>query len=336
MCCLAFDVGGANLKAADGRGFACNVPFELWRNPHGLADALDQLLRDCPVADKLAVTMTGELADCFSTKSEGVWAILDAVERVAPPRPVVVYLSDGRLVNTATARPLPLLAAASNWHALASFAGRYVPSGAGIVIDIGSTTMDVIPLIDSKPATIVHTDPERLLSSELVYTGVARSPVCALVKSLPWRGRHCPVAQEVFATTLDVYVTLGQTAEDPNNFQTADGGPSTIDAARNRLARAICCDRTMFSPEDAMRASEAVRSAQLDLLECHLKQVLLRQPQPVHTVILSGSGEFLARDLLKRIDFHLELISMTEQLGLAVSQCAPAHALAVLAAENNT
>ena len=37
---LALDIGGANLKAADGEGFAVSQPFPLWENPEQLVDAL--------------------------------------------------------------------------------------------------------------------------------------------------------------------------------------------------------------------------------------------------------------------------------------------------------
>ena len=83
MTCLGLDIGGANLKAADGRGWAKSVSFPLWRDPHGLAGALDALVQNAPVSERLAVTMTGELCDCFSSKIEGVRHILAAVDQLA-------------------------------------------------------------------------------------------------------------------------------------------------------------------------------------------------------------------------------------------------------------
>ena len=71
MTVLAFDVGGANLKVADGLGFSVTVPFPLWRTPEQLTGALRQLVQQAPLADRFVATMTGELADCYETKSQG-------------------------------------------------------------------------------------------------------------------------------------------------------------------------------------------------------------------------------------------------------------------------
>ena len=260
---MALDIGGANLKAADGEQFAAIQPFPLWQNPQQLADALRGLIALVPRVDHIAVTMTGELADCFVTKAEGVKFILDAVSAAADGRHLRVYMTNGLLVAPRIALRQPLLAAASNWHALARFAGRYAPQGTGLVIDVGSTTTDIIPLIDGAPVAMGHTDPKRMLSGELVYTGVERSPLCAVVNALPWRGRKCPIAHELFATTWDVYLMLGDLPEEPSRGNTADRRAATKDTAWDRLARSICADREMFSLADAQAAAEGAAAAQL-------------------------------------------------------------------------
>src|SRR5262245_8217240 len=130
---LALDIGGANLKAAHSSGPARSRPFALWKTPAALPDALRDMLRDWPPYDLLAVTMTGELCDCFATKREGVLAILDAVSAVVGSTPVRVWLTDGRLVDLAAVRAAPRLAAAANWLALATFAGRLAPRGPALV-----------------------------------------------------------------------------------------------------------------------------------------------------------------------------------------------------------
>ncbi|HEY1785407.1 MAG TPA: hydantoinase/oxoprolinase family protein, partial [Pirellulales bacterium] len=205
--------------------------------------------------------------------------------------------------------------------------------GPALLVDIGSTTTDIIPLLDGTPRTTGATDPERLASGELVYTGVERSPICALVREAAWQGKTCPVAQEVFATTLDAYLILGEVVEDAHNTQTADRRPATRAAARDRLARMVCGDRTMFDEDDARAMSASVAVAQLQLITDALAKVIFRLPAAPNTVIISGRGEFIARRAVQNMQIQAAVVSLSSQLGPELSKCATAHALAVLAKE---
>ena len=200
-------------------------------------------------------------------------------------------------------------------------------------IDLGSTTCDIIPLVDGVPAATGQTDPDRLLSGELVYTGVERSPICAILKTVSWRGHTCPVAQEVFATALDAYLMLGELPEMPTDLHTADRRPATRAAARDRLARMICADRSMFDEDDARAMSAAVVVAQMQQITEAIGKVVSRLPGPPGTVIISGRGEFLLRRAIQSLQLPAAVVSLTSQLGADISRCATAHALAVLAKE---
>jgi probable H4MPT-linked C1 transfer pathway protein len=330
---LALDIGGANIKAADGQGYAASYPFALWRQSATLAHELRMIISEAPPCDRLAITMTGELADCFATKAEGVKHILTAVAAGSDNRHTRVYLSDGRLVTPQVAMTLPQLASASNWHALARFAGRFFERGVALLIDIGSTTTDLVPLVDGQVLARGTTDTTRLLADELLYTGVVRSPVCAVTQRVPYRGQDCPVAQELFATMLDVYIVLGQMEERPADHHTADGKPATKAAARTRLGRMVAADSEEFNHRDAVALAEAVANAQLDNIVATVRRQLTRLPQPPQAYILSGEGEFLARMGLEDLPSVSTVFSLSDRFGDAVSRAAPAHALAVLAAE---
>jgi hypothetical protein len=331
---LALDIGGANLKLADGCGFAASHPFALWKDKDRLAWELRSAIAGSPPHDHLVVTMTGELADCFDSKVEGVQFILQAVHEAADGRHTRVYLVNGTMVSPNVAVARPLLAASANWHALACFCGRYVPHGAAWLIDIGSTTVDLIPLLNGRPEGMGETDTDRLLAGQLVYTGVERSPVCALVRTLPYRGHDCPVAQELFATTRDVYLLLGDLPESPGDRHTADHRPATRHAATHRMARMLSANELQFGLEDAVACARHVAQEQLAMLVRAARRVLERSPSLPATAILSGHGEFLARRLLTALAWQGDVISLVEKLGPIVSRCAPAHALAVLAKES--
>ncbi len=327
---LGLDIGGANIKAADAREYAQSTPFALWKEPRNLAAMLQRVMQAAPEQDALAVTMTGELADCFTTKAEGVDHILRAVREAAPDSPMKIYGIQRGWLSWAEALDDPWQVAAGNWHALARFAARYADPA--LLIDIGSTTTDIIPIESGQPSTEGQHDTARLLAGELVYTGVARSPLCAVVSTVPWRGQTCPVAQEFFATMRDVYLTLETLPEDEQDRNTADGRPATIVAARDRLARSICADRSIFSNEDAVSMAHAARDAQIAQLRRSIQQVYQNRNFPA-AVIASGEGAFLVPSVLTVLDWSPQVISLKDQLGPTISRCATAYALAVLAEE---
>ena len=330
---LALDIGGANLKVADGLGHAESFPFELWREPDHLTQELRTLIAQAPNCDHLAVTMTGELADCFETKAAGVTFILDALHRAADGRHTRVYLSDGSLVTPQVAKSRPASVAAANWHVLARFATRFTNRQPSLLIDVGSTTCDVVPLLDGEPATNHRSDTARLLHGELLYAGVERTPVCALVAELPYRGHACPVAREFFATTRDVYTLLGRLPEQPMNHATADGRATTKVASRARLARMICADSEDFNHRDAVVAAEAVANALTQAILNSVQQVTTEYAFEPALVMLSGHGAFAAKAALDGAGRPWKQLNLVGVIGAAASRCAPAHALAVIARE---
>lgn len=332
---LGLDIGGANLKAATPDRRAVSVPFALYKHPDQLSARLAAILAHFPDATEFAVTMTGELCDCFATKREGVKHILKAVRSVARSYDVRVWGTDGRFRTCPEAEAEYMTVAAANWHALATYCGSWVAEGVGILLDIGSTTTDVVGIADGLPSFEAATDPKRLLSEELVYTGVRRTPLCAL---LP-RGGY---AAELFATTLDAYLLLGHIAEDPADSDTADGRPATKDFAHARISRMLGGDPVITSAAETLN----VAGVAADQQRRHLEAVVVRRFAPTHrerkagramrnrVAIVSGSGEFLALSFLNRLDLLLtDTISLADRLGPDVAACAPAFAVAVLAQE---
>ena len=332
---VGLDIGGANLKAADCAGLAVTRPFAIWKTPERLSTEVERLLGSFAKPEAIALTMTAELADCFRTKREGVEAVLDAVERAAGSIPVLVWQTTGRFVAPREAREAPLLTAAANWYALATFAGRLASRGPSLLIDVGTTTTDLIPLADGVPIPVGHTDSERLQSGELVYTGIRRTPLCALVPSVLFRSHDCPLAAELFATTLDVYLALGMVPEDPADTETANGRPATIAAAHDRLARSICCDATEFSADDMRVMAQSAAAAQRRQIARGILAVIASQQAVPSRLLISGSGSFLAEQTVAEIPAlaAAEQIRLADEFGPAIAEAACAFALARLAAE---
>ncbi|MCS6850113.1 MAG: hypothetical protein NZ700_02960 [Gemmataceae bacterium] len=324
---VGLDVGGANVKAAHVGGSAATLPFPLWKDPAGLTSRLRALLDKLPTSDLLAVTMTGELCDCFQSKREGVACILDAVEGAAQGRPVWVWQTTGHFVDPTTARVEVTPTASSNWHALASWAGRLAPRGTALLVDMGSTTTDVIPLTDGQPSSRGRTDWQRLKHRELVYVGARRTPLCALMAG---RG-----AAEVFATTRDVGLLLGLEPEDGADRDTADGRPATRPAAHARLARMLCADVESMSRQQAKALARHLFRRVARRVAGALDQVAQNLSPLPETLIVAGSGERWVMEALRwTAAFRpARTIRLAELLGRDISAAACAFALAVLACE---
>jgi hypothetical protein len=285
--------------------------------------------------DVLAVTMTAELADCFKTKAEGVAAIIAAVSDVAGATPVLVWQTSGNFARPEVAVSRPALASAANWHALATWAGRLAPLRKALLFDLGSTTADIIPLKDGRPMARGTTDLERLRNDELVYTGFRRTPLCAVARHVPLHGRPCPVAAELFATMLDVYLLLGLVPEDAADKLTADGCPATIACAHDRLVRVLCCDREEINRVEARTIAAHFASEQQKQLSAAITEVVSRDADALETVIIAGSGELLAGKILAEHPHArgAKTVRLSESLSVELAEAACAYAVAVLATE---
>ena len=298
-----------------------------------MTDALRALAERFEPWDRLAVTMTGELCDCFETKAAGVAHILGACETLAadrPGRPLWVWQTAGEFVDPATARDCWQLTAAANWHATATFVGRCVPAGPALLIDVGSTTTDLIPIEDGLPVPRGRTDLERLTRRELVYRGVGRTDV-AFAGDVDVLGEPVLLPIERFATTRDAFLALGEAPERPADRDTADGRPAVRAAALGRLARAVCCDRSELEDEELLDAARQIVDRLIDDIAGAIPYVVGRPPA---AVVYAGSGAFLADRL------HAEpLLAPADRLMLAdllsprISESAAAHAVARLCAE---
>ena len=354
MLVLGLDIGGANIKAATADGDCASVAFAIWKNKAGLLQELKRL----PFAagtqpDLVALTMTAELADCFESKAEGIEFIVTTVAMAFPDSVVRVWMTSGEFSEPHDAIELPQLVAAANWHALATWAGRAVPVGPALLIDVGSTTTDVIPLLNGIPCPQGFTDLQRLAYSELVYTGVRRTPICAIVQHVPLLDESqtddidsadtlpIPVASELFATSLDVHLINGNIAVDLHDLNTADNRPATQEAAMNRLAHVVCCDRDEISDVQLSFIARHVADQQVTQIASavtnrlrYVSDLAGVSPDAVQ-ILFSGSGDWLAEKVIANCNIipQQPSIRLRTMFVRNVTDCACAFAVARLAAE---
>ena len=269
------DIGGANTKAAwlqDGSLRTVSRPFEIWRDRDALSTVLRELAAEAGPADAVAITMTAELSDAFRTKREGVAFVLDAAEAALGELSVLTVT--GELVPVAAARTRPWDVAAANWVATAlAVADAHRDA---LLIDVGSTTTDVIPIAGGRIAATGRNDLERLLAGELVYTGALRTNLAAIAPRVPVRGEWCPVSSESFAISADVHLVLGHLQPEAYDCPTPDGRPATVAFARERIARLVCSDLEQLDASEVDAIATFLHAEQLRQIEDAARRVRRR------------------------------------------------------------
>jgi probable H4MPT-linked C1 transfer pathway protein len=336
---IGWDVGGAHLKAARlGASGAVEevlqLPCPLWQGMEHLHGAVSEVLSRFGHAPWHAVTMTGEMVDLFKTRSEGVGRLVQAMEERLSGGAVIRFFAerDGFL-DAAGATAAPARVASANW--LASAALVAARTEAALFVDIGSTTIDLVPVRAGKVGARGRDDAERLVSGELVYSGVVRTPVMALAGRVPFGGHWVPLIAEYFATAADVYRLTGELPECADQHPAADGGEKTVEGSARRLARMIGRDSDS-APLTAWRQLAAwLSQAQVrrlaDACDRQLSLGVLPEDAPI---VGAGVGRFLAARVAqahgRRFVPFASLLDGPVALADQLSACAPAVAVAWL------
>lgn len=337
---VGWDVGGAHLKAAL-LGDHCSLrdvvqhPTPLWMGLQRLDEALTTVTDRWPEAGRHLVTMTGELADAYPDRPTGVDDIARRTARVLGPGRVRVYAGHDGWVLPGEARSHAASVASANWLASADLVARNLPEC--VWMDVGSTTTDVVPIRGGRVCASGYSDAERLRDGELVYTGIVRTPVCAVADRVPFDGRWQSLASEVFATMADVYRVLGRLPAGADQMETPDGREKTVSASAVRLARMLGRDAGDLALEDWVRVALYLARRQKERLRDALDMVLSRERLSDEApVVVGGAGAFLARELASEAGRSFTSFSAVckapAALADAAATCAPAVAVALLGA----
>lgn len=300
---IGWDIGGAHVKAARWQGGrivdAAQWPCPLWQGMDRLDAALALAHARWPdlAAQAQAVTMTGEMVDLFEHREQGVARIAARLAETLPaPR---FFAGDAAWATAAEAGALWERIASANWLATARHTARALPADEGLLVDIGSTTTDLIAFRRGHVITESRSDAHRLATGELVYQGVVRTPLCALARRIAWKGEPHNVMNEFFATTADVYRLRGELAPAHDQHASADNAPKDARHTRARLARMIGLDERDGSAAQWDAFAAAWREAQLAELREQLERVrALHDLRADATLVSAGCGAFLAPELL--------------------------------------
>ena len=310
---VGWDVGGAHIKAClSQRGEVIDVAqwaCPLWQGMDKLAPVVQAARERWPGsgAAQHAVTMTGEMVDLFAHREDGVRRIAAELVRLltasslaaegAGPDAVHFFAGDAGWCRSEDVAAHWEAVASANWLATARHATLHF--GDGLLVDVGSTTTDLIAFKGGRVVTGSRTDAQRLVSGELAYHGVVRTPLCALARRVAWRGTPHNVMNEYFATTADVYRLTGELDPGHDLYPSADSAAKDLPATRQRLARMVGLDQREGAADDWLVFARSWRQAQVAEIGSQLRRVMAAHGLGREAVVVSaGCGDFLVPDVL--------------------------------------
>ena len=337
---IGWDIGGVHLKAVraeDGRIVKAAQYAAPLRSGTGLLrEAFVKACTDMGPGDRNVITMTGELADIFSSREDGVVQLSSIAQRELGN--VSIYAGPTGFVTVGQATRHTMQIASANWHASAALVARHRKTA--LFIDVGSTTTDIVPIADSKVVARGYTDAQRLAVGELVYTGLVRSFVMATAGGAPLNGLWTTLVNENFATMADVHRILGTLPPGVDLMSTADGREKSVLASRARLARMLGCDAANADIRTwdllARWFAEAQIRAIADAVMLVISSCIATSAAPV---IAAGIGVGVVAEVARRLELSWErfdeLLDVAPEAREAVCYCAPAAALTALASQSD-
>ena len=294
MKIAGFDIGGANTDVAvvdfDESGNIIGIETDfvylpMWMKNEELSQALIELVKTSNnELDGVGVSMTAELVDAYKTKKEGVIDISKkSVESFNVP---VGFVGQDGIMEIDEVFDDPMMVAAANWIGTAPLAARIEQNC--ILIDIGSTTTDIIPIKNGVECAVGRSDMERLKTGELVYSGTLRTNVAALTDKIPLDGSMLRIASELFAVTADIQMILGNITEEEYSCDTMDGSGKSIEECMRRLSRVVCGDMDVLNPTEIKAMADYIYLTQVSKISEALLEVSKRNN--ISKVVTTGLG----------------------------------------------
>jgi len=346
---LGFDIGGANIKVVKLK-FVRNKReievlreyFPLWLKGRNDLENKLQELRSKLLPDEdnyiIITCMTAELCDIYDDKSDGVLHVVNSVENVFYDSKGNYYVNvHGKLITYDDVVNNPLQIAAANWAASVWLIERLCKNC--ILIDIGSTTTTIIPVINGKAHILGFNDPDKIKYGEILYIGTLRTNIVEFIDKVPYKGFLIDICRERFSTIADVHLILGNISENEYTTETADGKGKSFEECIRRLCRIVCSSTELMNIYEVIELARYIYEVQLFKLTQVVYQIRSRIASmginPDEFILVSaGIGEFIVKEIGRRIKFK-KVVSIDDLVKepVKIAPVLPSYAAALMGYE---
>ena len=295
MKIIGWDIGGAHIKAA-------KIDFKkktsktkqlyspIWKNVNYLKKSIKLIKKKLGKTNYHAITMTAELSDIFPDRKNGVKHIINLSSKILGEKNIFFY-SKKNFLKKKLAIKKPFELNSMNWHATASFISNFFPNC--ILVDIGSTTSDIIPIKNKEIISKDVSDYQRLKSNELIYLGVLRTPIQAVE-------RKKNLINENFANLSDVYRVLNKIPSTFDLLPTLDSKTKNKHDSARRIARIFGKDYKKNHFLKWKKIAYQIEGEHLKILKSVIKKIEKKNFLKKVPIIGAGIGEFLVKKIYNK------------------------------------
>lgn len=309
--------------------------FPIWKKPDKLVTILLDLKKRIysKNPDSMSLTMTAELSDVFKSKKEGVYYILDSASQAFNNDSYSVLNIGAKLITVDEAKTDPMEVAGANWVATGWLVSNKIENC--VIIDVGSTSTSIIPIINGKISAKGETDFEKLIVGELVYTGALRTNIAAIVNEVPVGEKKVSISSEFFSQSGDVHLILGNLNQEDYLVETPDKrGKESIDAMR-RLARIVCADFEILKEYEIKKIAEHIYSKQIYQISSGLRKVYscldLNNKKEIPIVTTGIGKNFLAEKAARQLGIK-KIFDINQIIDNSTFKATPAVGVAIMEA----
>ncbi len=298
MKIIGWDIGGAHLKAAKidfkkKKTETRQIYTPIWENTNNLKKSIKLIKKKFGKCNYHAITMTAELSDIFLNRSTGVKYIINLSSKILENKKIFFY-SKKKFVRKKIALQNTHGLNSMNWHATANFVSNFFPNC--ILVDIGSTTTDIIPIKNKKIISKGVNDHQRLKSNELIYMGVLRTPIHAVEKKKN-------LIYENFANLSDVYRVLNKIPTNFNLLPTQDNKSKNKHDSARRIARIFGKDYKKAHFLKWKKIAFKIEKKQKEILKKNINKIKNRNFSKEIPILGAGIGEFLLKNIFKKKNY---------------------------------
>ena len=293
---LGIDIGGAHLKIV-GLNFKKEIIIvtkkkcPIWKGINYLDREIEELNQLGNKNTICGITMTAELCDNFKGRKDGVKKIINSTKNLNFKK--LFFTNDE--YNQFKKKPNHSEVSSMNWLATAKFVSKKINNG--LIIDFGSTTTDLILIENKKIKNKYYNDLDRIINSELIYSGFTRTPLAGIANEVKYNNRKYSLIPEFFSNTADMYRIIQNSSENLDLYNTADGRSKSKKNSYKRVARNFGFDLDRSNKKLVLNLCKLLSNYQLKKILLSVKKILISNNIKKNNISLIFCG--IGKDVLE-------------------------------------